>query len=186
MAGRKNESFLSITEILGFLTPAKIERAFDSIKIVLKGADGQDKQIRFLVTEDEFEPILSEKSLIGSMVKGSMLWIPDAPKARSGYSSFMLSDADGVAVRPDDGQSSANELDLNKQPQTDKEFATNETTHQEVHERVDGDNPAPALSSTDFLLKNRTQKKKVNEKNLKAFKSGKKENTSFIINKKTQ
>ena len=185
MAVRKIESFPSITEMLGFLTPSKIENAFDSIKVVLKGAEGEEKQIRLLVTEDEFEPILSEKSLIGSMIKGSLLWIPEEPRIRSGYTSFMLSEAENH-LKVDDSHSSTSTSGRNKLPHSENELGITESSNQEVHKRVDVNSEEPELSSTDFLLKNRTQKKKINESNLKAFKSGKKENTSFIINKKSQ
>jgi hypothetical protein len=163
MAPRKEQVFPSITEMLGLLTPTKIERALEKIQIVLVGMEGKDAKIRLLVAGEEFQPILSEKSLIGLIVKGSTLWLPDEPKGKNTYSSFMLVDAKNVAEKV--------------------ELVAPLPVDAPVEAEIIQEDP---LSSTDFLLKNRKAGKKIPEGNLKAFKKGTKDNTSFIINKKSQ
>jgi hypothetical protein len=163
---KKGPTFPSITEILGILTPKKIEKAFDAIQVILKSPDGHSDKYRLLVHEDEFSTILSEKSLISSMASGSMLWTPEEPRPRAGYSSFMLESEEKLA-------------------QTATAQATEDTQEVDHSEVSSKEDPTP-LSSTEFLLQNRVVKKKISKSNLNEFKKGqKKQTTSFIINKKS-
>jgi len=166
-----------ILDILGILTPSKVERAFEAILVILKSHDGKGHDLRLLVNEDEFSPILTEKSLIVSIAMGSMLWIAEEPKVKSGYTSFMLaSDTVNPKMINDDTQK-VDEVDSS---------VVNDSAGQ--MERFSGEDQMKneKMSSTEFLLKNRKTSKKISQSNLKAFKKDqKKETTSFIINKKS-
>lgn len=185
MSSNPNEKFQPITAMLGLLTPQKVELAFDSVSIVLKGGGGKDQKLRLLVTGDEFDPMLNEKSLLVSMVQGSTLWTTEEAKSRGNYSSFMLADNAQEASAPsslEDGKDNVN--DSQETSLTVGVEATAKASRNRESEVVD-----ETMSSTDFLLKNRkkTTSSAAAERNLRAFKSGgKKETTSFIINKKGQ